>query len=195
MRPRAAPARSTLSYCLWLSLWLCPTLPGAAADLQDIAVSVHKSGALVEVDVDFRVAAAPEEVWRVMTDYDHMDKIVSNVMSSRVIARHDDRIDVALTTRLKLGPWSFKVTNVREIRLSPVREIRSTVVSGDMLSSEFMTTLSPDGSGTRVVHHGVVKPDRWIPPIVGPAMIESETRKQYGEMRDEVMRRGHHGVP
>jgi carbon monoxide dehydrogenase subunit G len=191
MRRRAALVRTFAGLCLCLS----SATRGAAGDEADIAVAVHRHAGRFEVDVDFRVSAAPQDVWRVMTDYDHMDRIVSNVVSSHVIARHDEHLEVASTTRAKLGPWEYKVNNVREIRLTPVREIRSKVVSGDLVSSEFVTTLVPDDGGTRVTCHGLLKPDRWIPPLVGPSIIESETRKQYAEIRSEVLRRRQRGEP
>jgi len=32
-------------------------------------------------------------------------------------------------------------------------------------------------------------PDMWVPPFIGPAMIEAETKKQFGEIRAEILRR------
>jgi hypothetical protein len=29
----------------------------------------------------------------------------------------------------------------------------------------------------------------WVPPWIGPAVIESETRSQFGEIRAEILRR------
>jgi hypothetical protein len=29
----------------------------------------------------------------------------------------------------------------------------------------------------------------WVPPYVGPAVIEAETQKQFGEIRTEILRR------
>jgi len=41
----------------------------------------------------------------------------------------------------------------------------------------------------RISHHGEYVPKRWLPPLVGPAVIESETKKQYGEFVAEIARR------
>jgi hypothetical protein len=30
----------------------------------------------------------------------------------------------------------------------------------------------------------------WVPPFIGPALIEGETRKQFSEIRAEILRRG-----
>ena len=32
-------------------------------------------------------------------------------------------------------------------------------------------------------------PNAWVPPVIGPALIEAETRKQFGELRREILRR------
>jgi hypothetical protein len=32
-------------------------------------------------------------------------------------------------------------------------------------------------------------PKVWVPPAIGPAMIEAETQKQFGEFRAEILRR------
>jgi len=29
----------------------------------------------------------------------------------------------------------------------------------------------------------------WVPPVIGTAFLESETRKQFHELRNEIMRR------
>jgi hypothetical protein len=29
----------------------------------------------------------------------------------------------------------------------------------------------------------------WVPPIIGPVLIEAETQKQFGEIRREILRR------
>ena len=71
----------------------------------------------------------------------------------------------------------------------PLQEIRSKMISGDMKSSEFTTRISSEGTRTRVVNKGQYLPKVWVPPVVGPAFIEAETRKQFQELRLEMLRR------
>ena len=160
-----------------------------APDFQDIAVSVVRRGEVIDVDVELFVAASPQEVWNVLTDYDHMAEFVSNVSVSKILSHADEKVEVAQTSHLGVGPFEFKFDNVREIELLPPREIRSTVVRGDMATSTFTTRLIPEGSVTRLVNRGRFLPGRWIPPIIGTAVLESELRKQFGEYRAEILRR------
>jgi ribosome-associated toxin RatA of RatAB toxin-antitoxin module len=158
-------------------------------DASDIAVAIHRDGEAYVVDVDFVVEATAQQVWDVLTDYDHMADFVSNVAASRIVGHDPEKIEVEQTSRLGFGPFELTFENVRAIELVPLREIRSRLVRGDMKASSFTTSLRPEGSATRVVNHGRFTPDRWIPPLIGVAVLESETRKQFAELRAEILRR------
>ena len=169
-------------------------MPSAAAqrappDSGDIAVAVRRDGDAIDVDVQMRVEATPQQMWDVLTDYGHMADFVSNVAMSRIVSREEDRLEVAQTSRLRFGPFDFTFDNVREIELVPLREIRSKVVSGDMKGSAFTTRLFGEEGETRITNHGRFLPDRWIPPLIGTAVLEAQTRKQFAEFRAEILRR------
>jgi len=178
--PRAAIAFA-------LTLLSAPAL--AQADDRDIAVRIQQEGARIIVDVNLPVAATAIETWAVMTDYDHMASFVSNLESSRILERSGDRLTIEQKGRASRGPLSFAFQNVREIVLTPPREIRSRLVSGDLVASEFTTRVIDHGASAEIVNHGEFIPKMWVPPIIGPAVIEAETRKQFGELRTEIMRR------
>jgi len=125
----------------------------------------------------------------VLTDYDHMGEFVSYVVMSRIVRRAEDKLEVAQTSRLNFAFLELKFNNVREIELVPLQEIRSTVVRGDMKASAFTTKLIAKGNATRITNHGRFVPDRWIPPLIGDAVLEAQTRKQFAEFRAEVLRR------
>jgi len=165
------------------------TAHATVPDPADIRVHVQKDGAWVKVDVDLVVDASPAQAWNVLTDYDHMQRIVSNVEQSKIIKRDGERLEVAQKGRAGIGLLSMQFENVREVVLTPEREIRSRMISGDMKSSEFTTRITDEGGMTRITNHGRYMPAVFVPPVVGPAFIESETRKQFQELRAEMLRR------
>ena len=124
-----------------------------------------------------------------LTDYDHMAEIVSNVESSKVVRRTGNRLEVAQRSRTTLGPLHFSFDNVRAVELTPYREIRSRLINGDMEASAFTTRLVSEGTATRIFNHGQFIPNVWMPPLIGQAFLEAETRKQFQEMRAEILRR------
>ena len=180
-----------LGLSLGVPLALAQAPPRADAHgANDIVVHVKKNGATIIVDVEMAVQAPPLTAWDVLTDYDRMAQFVTNVQSSRIADRKGNTLVVAQKSGTALGLLRFSFDNVREVELVPHSEVRSKLISGDMKASAFTTRILSDGSGgTRVLNHGEFVPTMWVPPVVGTAFLEAETRKQFHELRNEMMRR------
>jgi hypothetical protein len=156
----------------------------------DILVNVKKNGELIIVDVEMVVQASPLATWDVLTDYDHMAQFVANVQSSKITNRKGNTLVVAQKSGTAFGLLKFSFDNVREVELVPHSEIRSNLISGDMKASAFTTRIvSDEGGVTRVLNHGEFVPTMWVPPVIGTAFLEAETRRQFHELRNEIMRR------
>ena len=165
---------------------------GAGAALApdtDIDVRASKDGDVVVVDVDMAVSATQHEVWNVLTDYDHMADFVGNLESSAVISRNGNTLDVMQKGTAHYGLLSFPFETVRRIVLTPPHEIHSRIMSGEMTGSEIVTRITGDGAITQVSVRSRYVPTIWIPPLIGPSVIASETRKQWFTLREEVLRR------
>ena len=161
----------------------------AAGDTSDIVVHARKDGATITVEVACPVDAPRAVIWDVLTDYDHMAKFISNLEQSAVRVRMGERLQVHQKGKASRGPLTFPFESVREIELVPQSEIRSKMISGDTMPATFTTRIEAAGDKLHIVHTGTYTPSMWVPPVIGPALIEMETRKQYGEIRDEIARR------
>jgi len=156
---------------------------------QEIKVRVERNGEAVVVDVDAHMPGALRDTWAVFTDYENMASFISNLTASKVVAKKEHSLEVMQTGSTKVGFMTFGFEAVRAVDLVPMHEIRSSLVSGDFKAYTSTTSLSTAGSGTRVRHHGEYVPKSWLPPLVGPAIIERETKKQYQEFAAEIERR------
>jgi hypothetical protein len=161
---------------------------GATGD-DDIAVDVRLDGPAVRVSVDCPVTASPALVWDVLTDYDHMTRFVTNLEESRVLSRDNNRLRIFQKGRASRGLLTFTFENVRELDLVPEREVHSRLVSGDLKESEFLTQIVEQGGIVHILNSGRFIPNVWVPPLIGPPIIAAETRKQFGEIRTEILRR------
>ena len=169
-----------------LAGWL---LGGSAFAAEDLVVKVRRDGATVVMDVEADVPGTVAEAWAVMTDYDHMASFISNVKQSKVIARRGDLLEVSQAGATRVGFWTFDFAMVRTVELVPQREIRSALVSGDFTSYTSTTNIGATAGGVHISHHGEYVPKRWLPPLIGTAVIESEAKKQYKEFLAEIDRR------
>jgi uncharacterized membrane protein len=165
-----------------------PSWAGGADD-RDFAVNVDVDGDVVRVESSLLVAASPQEVWAVMTDFEHMPRFISNLKSSVVVATNGDRVTVAQAGEASLGMLKFAFESVRELRLIPFTRIESRMLRGNMSRYQGTTDLVPEGSATRIVVRSEAVPDQWVPPLIGPRFIAHETREQLTEFRAEVLRR------
>lgn len=161
----------------------------SAGEGQDISVKVVRDGDTLQVDSELRVRANPRDVWNVLTDYDNMPRFVSTLTASSIEKRTGNRLQVTQQGTVQFALLSFPFSTVRQIDLVPYTEIRTTVTDGSMKSSQFVTTIIATPDETRIVQHGTVVPDIWIPPGIGPAIIAERTRVQWQEFRTEILRR------
>jgi hypothetical protein len=190
--PPRAPRRRRLIVAGAVAAVMLAVLPGPAWSLdtnQDIVVHVQRDGPHVAVDVDCPVDAPWPIVWEVLTDYDRMAEFVLNLEHSGVTDRVDNVLRVHQSGRVSRGPMTMAFDNVREVVLVPFREIRSRLISGDLKASNFVTRIVEVDSRIHIVNSGRYTPNIWVPPVIGPLLIEEETRKQYGQIRTEILRR------
>jgi hypothetical protein len=87
------------------------------------------------------------------------------------------------------GPFTVEMESVREITLTPFQRTESSALEGSMKKSYSVTRLIPEAAGTRIVHHAESEPKFWIPPVIGPALRERETRARIQELLDEILKR------
>jgi hypothetical protein len=184
------------------SFWSCAaavavlalSAPAGSAAPQDVAVRVSKDGMTFTVEADFSVAATQEETWEVLTDFDHMTQILSNVDASKITSRDGNRIEVTQKSHAQSGPIRISLDSVREVDLTPKTEIKSRMVkSNDLKSSDFTTRIAPgEGGLTKVTVRGTFLPAGLAVVAANPEAVEANTRRQYSELRDEILRRKNH---
>jgi len=170
-------------------LAIVPTRAATAEPDTDIDVRASKEGDIIEVDVALTISASQDEVWNVLTDYDHMADFISNLQSSSVISRTGNTLDVMQKGTARYGLLSFPFETVRRVMLTPRSEIHSRIMSGDMMGSEIVTRITADGPITQVSVRSRYVPTIWLPPIIGTSVIAGQTRQQWLTLREEVLRR------
>ena len=182
------PIRRFLFLAAAAPLWFF-AFPALADSGAAIEVGVRIQGKVVFVDVDFHVRATPREAWAVMTDYDHATEFISKLEKSVILSRTDAILVVSQKGRMGYGPFSVPVETMTEVRLTPYEKMEARLISGNMKKNESTTRLFADASGTRVAYHLESIPDAWVPPLIGRALVEFETRARFGQLIDEILRR------
>lgn len=173
---------------LWSALFMVAACAEPRHD-QDIEVKVQVDGENVAVDLSLVVPATRQQVWAVLTDFEHMDGFISNLKESKIISSSANAMNIFQRGSAQYGPVSFAFESMRELQLTPYDKIQSHLISGNMRKMEGVTQLLDEGAQTRIIYHTDSIPGVWIPPLAGKVFIEHEIREQFQEMRDEIIRR------
>ncbi len=160
-----------------------------AAPPGDIQVAVKIKQGEVTIDLSCFVKASPEEVWAVITDYDHATHFISDLEESKVLSRSERLLVVSQKGKMGVGPFSTTMESTARIELSPFTKLESHTLGGTMRHHHGVTRLVPQEGGTLLVYHADSHPDVWIPPVLGPSLVAHEARERFSQLRAEVLRR------
>ncbi len=155
----------------------------------NIDVKVQINGDNVTIDLSVVVPATRQQVWAVLTDFEHMSGFVSNLKESKVLSTSGSMLKIYQRGAASYALIDFPFESTREITLTAFDKIQSHMVSGNMSKMEGVTQLMDEGGGTRIVYHADSIPGHWLPPFGAKGFIEHETRAQFLQMRDEILRR------
>lgn len=162
----------------------------AAPDAGDeIVVRVEVVEDVIRIDAELTIPASAREVWDVLTDFEHAPRFISNVTSSKVLARNGNVVRVAQTGKAGFGPFRFEFKSTREVTLTPFEKLESRMIEGNMKRFRSTTELETVGNATRLTLHSESVPETLLLLNLGRSVIESETQEHYREIQREVLRR------
>jgi hypothetical protein len=144
-----------------------------AADLDSVVVS-YDSGRY-ELDADAYMAAPRESVFLILTDYDRFGRISSAYKEYRFLDPAPDGTPM-IYTRMEGCVLIFckSLARTEYLYTQAPAYIRSVTVPerSDFSHSISEWHLEAEGDGTRVLYHLEMEPKFWVPPIIGPWILQ-----------------------
>lgn len=176
-----------------LVVWLNAPPVGAAAPEAEITINVEKTDDGFHVTATAEVPTPLRTAWAVLTDFDRMTAVMSNLESSKVVERNGNTLRVVQQGTARYGPFSYPFTSEREIRLTPMRAIDSRQISGSARRFESSMRLVANGSGTHLDYSADIVPDSGVAWFFGRPFVRHEMEEQLSAMTGEMIRR--HAAP
>lgn len=155
----------------------------------EIIVGIEKSGEAFVVDATIKVPLPIRTAWEVLTDFDNMTGILSNLASSKIVRRTGNTLVVDQEGTAHYGIFSYSFASEREIRLEPMKRIFARQISGNAKRFESELELSQTGFVTQIRYHAEVVPDSGIGRTFGGHFIQHEVEEQFTAMVAEMKRR------
>lgn len=131
---------------------------------------------MFEVDAAGTVRAAPERVWKVLTDYEQMDQFVPDLASCKVLSRSGREVIIEQFGTAHFLIMSKSIHLIVRALETPLSAIDIGLVSGDMKHYEahWKLVALPDTGGTRIVYSGKMMPNFYVPGLIGGSLVRSD---------------------
>lgn len=153
----------------------------SAGELEELSI--------VKVDGEYRIRivsvldAPADYVYYVITDYRHAYRINSSITEVEILPSEDDGVvRVRNLSEHWIGPFCFKIDWAGDI-VEPQHghiEVKTIPELSSFESGSAVWEVHPVGNRTRVLHESNLKPDFFIPPVIGDVIMKNN-------MEDDIL--------
>ena len=154
-------------------------MPSLAGEV--ITAKVENDDKRYMVEVEVLISADVDKVKALLTDYDNLTLLNDAIRESYIIYSLDDSSHrVFVLTEACVSFFCKKITQVQDIEELPGNVIIATVVAekSDLDYAHTRWKISKLGQRTKVNFNTELKPSFWIPPLIGPLLIERQLREE-----------------
>lgn len=145
-------------------------------------LTVSREQEAFEVRFEAVVAAPPERVFAVLTDFDRLQRLNPAIVESRRLApTAGNGVRVRTVLEGCVAFFCRRMRRVEAVRSSDQRLIRTRILpeESDFRSGRSRWELAAITGGTRVRYRARLVPDFWVPPVIGPWAIKRTLRSGF----------------
>lgn len=168
---------------LLLVLFLAGPAP-ALAQFAPAEVQVERQDDLFAVRASFSVRADPVSVWRVLTDYEKMPAFVPDLLSTRIVQREGNRLQLQQVGRTRWLFFRREIGLTVNVLETPMAAIAVNLVAGDLRHYECLWEFDlAEQGGTRIRYSGKLAPQFSVPEWIGNAMLRADIERMLGAVQ------------
>lgn len=160
-----------------------------AATLESVVVT-YDSGRY-SLEAHAHMDAPREAIFAVLTDYDRLDRISSAYKEYGFMDPAPDGTPIVFT-RIEGCILIFcrSLRRVERLESNPPGFIRTVTLpeQSDFRHSVSQWWLEPEADGTRITYQLELEPDFWVPPIIGPWMLQRRLQRGGAAAVDRIER-------
>ena len=163
------------------ALLILLALPAQAGAAEFRSLEFVRDGNRYRVLSDVYLEAPGEGVFRVLTDYEGFPRLSSVFQEGRLIEPiRDGRGEVFFHMKGCVLFFCREVRLVERLEVAPPDRVVAIVdpARSDLEFGRTTWELSEEGEGTLVRYEMEMKPEFWIPPVIGPLVIKAALRSR-----------------
>jgi hypothetical protein len=175
------------------ALGLLALVAAAAASTATIeSIDVDREDDRYSLHAETWLAASPASIQAVLTDYERFGRISSVYKEYGYLEPQPDGTPTVFT-RMEgciLGIFCRSLTRVERLEVNSPTHIRTVALpeASDFKHSVSEWFIEAVDGGTRMVYTLEMVPDFWVPPLIGPPMLERSLKRGGSDAIDRIER-------
>ena len=162
------------------------------AAAQEPVVEAVSSGGVFTARLELFVNGSPEQVFAVITDYEHLHTLDRRIKESRVLDRPATNV-VLVYTRTKACMLLFcrSLKRVERVVELPHTSVEAVAIAdrSDLLEGRSSWHLANENGGTRLSFETSFRPSFWVPGVAGRSALKRTLRSTARAIVREVEQR------
>ena len=164
----------------WCLLLAC-LLVGGTAGAGDVSrLDVERQGSVFDVTMQARIDAPLDVVYSVLTNYGQLTQLSPSILESTVLEVRPGGLQrVRTVTHLCIWVFCTDLTQIQDMVDSPPDHLAATLLpEGDFRGGYARWLLRPDGDTTYMTFYAHMRPDFWVPPLFGAALVRAALERE-----------------
>jgi len=133
------------------------------------------------VNLEVVINADAKRVFKILTDYNNLTRISDSITESNLIySLSDNDHRVKVTTKACVTFFCKTIVQVQDVEQLPGMVIISTTIpdKSDVDYAHARWKITSEDGLTHVSFNADLKPSFWVPPLIGPPLIERALRNE-----------------
>ena len=171
------------SVCLLMLFSFIPAV--AQSNPHDLDISISRTGARFDVQVQFTAPVSPCQAYGFLTSYEEA-KNIPGILSSKVLSRENNKVLVERVAKERILLIPIYLHSTLEFTEISTAQLNFTQIKGDARSYSGNWTVSPDKRGARFTHHATFELDTSIPLFIVQYFLENSAAKRFEIMAENI---------
>lgn len=145
------------------------------------SLKISRDGDIYRLSADVYLNAPLPQVYRVLTDYNHLTRISSVIRRSHLLGRPDAHTaTVYVESRACVLFFCHTIKETQKVVEVPPADLSATAIpaQSNVKLAESTWHLQVEGHGTRMQWNLTIEPEFWVPPLIGPVLVEGDLRAE-----------------
>jgi len=178
-------AYGTVNWKLYLLLLLSFAPAIAQSNPYDLDISISRTGARFDVQVQFTAPVSPCQAYSFLTNYEEA-KSIPGILSSKVLSRENNKVLVERVAKERILLIPVYLHSTLEFTEVSAAQLNFTQIKGDAKSYSGNWIVSPDKRGSRFTHHATFELDTSIPLFIVQYFLENSAAKRFEIMAENI---------